>query len=131
MGTATGTPDTMDSEVVAREPQLPLSISETSVDVPPMSSVMMRSKPAISETYCAPRTPPAGPDRIVRTGSCAAARAERMPPFDCMTPTPARLARRGALGLGRDHKFAIRSICAKYSLITGIRYALTTVVEVR
>ena len=33
----------------------------------------------------APTTPPAGPERIVRTGSFAAASAEMLPPEDCMT----------------------------------------------
>ncbi len=35
----------------------------------------------------APITPPAGPESTVRTGSCAASRAETIPPEDCMTAT--------------------------------------------
>ena len=30
-------------------------------------------------------TPPAGPERMVRTGSCAVRSAVEIPPFDCMT----------------------------------------------
>ena len=54
----------------------------TSVDVPPMSKPMMRSKPASRDTSTAPTMPPAGPDRIASLpwNSCASVR----PPFDCM-----------------------------------------------
>ena len=60
------------------------SSSATSVDVPPMSKLSRRSMPARRATLSAPVTPPAGPDKMVRTGSRAAACAERMPPEDCM-----------------------------------------------
>jgi len=50
-----------------------------------MSNVMMFSKPAAPQARNAPTTPPAGPDKIVRTGSFAAAAAEMLPPDDCIT----------------------------------------------
>src|SRR6266511_3186002 len=82
IGTATGTPATIDS-FVRRSPAR--SHNATSVEVPPMSNVMMFGKPAAAATRKAPTTPPAGPERIVRTGSLAAALAEMLPPEDCMT----------------------------------------------
>ncbi len=50
----------------------PLSQSATSVDVPPISYVIIFSKPHRSASFTDPTTPPAGPDRIILTGSDAA-----------------------------------------------------------
>ena len=72
---------------VRRTPPRVASERNTSVEVPPISSPMMRSKPAHAATREAPITPPAGPERTVRTGSWAATRAETMPPEDCITST--------------------------------------------
>jgi hypothetical protein len=46
---------------------------------------MMSRMPASEQTRIAPTTPPAGPDKIARTGSAAAVAAETDPPFDCIT----------------------------------------------
>src|SRR5579885_3607219 len=81
-GTATGSPAT-DASFVRRSS--PPAHSATSVEVPPMSNVMMSSIPAPRAACVAPTTPPAGPERIVRTGSSAATRAEMLPPDDCIT----------------------------------------------
>src|SRR5882757_3288089 len=85
MGTATGKPAAVDSLVVRNSPER----SATSVDVPPMSKVMTLSMPANSAAYAAPVTPPAGPDKIVVTGSRAAFAAEITPPLDCIKYTRA------------------------------------------
>ena len=77
-------PSMVDSDVNGTEP----SQRQTSVDVPPMSSVMMRSWPAAFAIWNAPATPPAGPERTVRTASEAAAPARALPPFDCMMRSP-------------------------------------------
>ena len=58
----TGTPATIDSRVSCAPP-LAASQRKTSVDVPPISKPMMRSKPAQRATWQAPMTPPAGPDK--------------------------------------------------------------------
>ena len=50
-----------------------------------MSKPMIFSYPAMRATAYAPTTPPAGPDKTVRTGSFAAACAETIPPEDCIT----------------------------------------------
>ena len=63
-GTPTGSPSTSKPVAACTLP----GQSDTSVEVPPMSSVMMWSKPAAPATYAAPMTPPAGPLRTVRTG---------------------------------------------------------------
>src|SRR5258705_12625641 len=80
-GTATGNPATEASFVVRACPRQ----RETSVEVPPMSKVMMSRVPATAQTRSAPTTPPAGPERIARTGSAAAVPADTDPPLDCMT----------------------------------------------
>src|SRR4030095_10463272 len=80
-GTATGRPATDASLVVRASPRQ----SDTSVEVPPISNVMMSLIPAVAQTLSAPTTPPAGPDRIARTGSDAAVAADTDPPLDCMT----------------------------------------------
>ncbi len=93
---------------------------------------MTFSIPASRAAYAAPVTPPAGPDKIVVTGSRAAFSADTTPPFDCMMCTRTR-------GVPTDFGFgplnhAVRTrLCvpARYPLITGARYALITVVEVR
>ena len=62
----------------------------TSVEVPPMSMVMMRAMPARRAAARAPMTPPAGPESRVRTASRLAVATEIAPPFDCSTRTVAR-----------------------------------------
>ena len=52
----------------------------TSVDVPPMSKPMIRSKPAWRETSTAPTMPPAGPDRMASLPWKS--RASVKPPLD-------------------------------------------------
>ena len=47
-----------------------------------MSKVMIDSMPAARLSQAAPITPALGPDSRVRTGACAAAATEMMPPFD-------------------------------------------------
>src|SRR6185437_14998369 len=79
---ATGKPETLASFVIRKVPR---SQSATSVEVPPISKVMMSWNPAARAERNAPTIPPAGPERMVRTGSCAAAAAEMLPPDDCMT----------------------------------------------
>ena len=81
MGTLMGRPATCASLAVVIAP----STRETSVEVPPMSKAMMRVKPLRRAETEAPTTPPAGPERTVRTGSRAAEASEVMPPLDCMT----------------------------------------------
>ena len=61
------------------------STSATSVEVPPISKEMIRSKPLRRAMAAAPTTPPAGPESTVRTGSRAAERRPVIPPLDCMT----------------------------------------------
>ena len=52
-----------------------------------MSKEMIRLYPLRRATAAAPTTPPAGPERMVRTGSRAAALRVVIPPLDCMTKT--------------------------------------------
>ena len=55
----------------------------TSVDVPPMSNPIARSKPASAATLAQATTPPAGPDKTAAAPrNCDAATS---PPEDCMT----------------------------------------------
>ena len=55
---------------------------DTSVEVPPMSKPMTRSKPAASDVRTAPTTPPAGPDSMLSLPWKS--RASVSPPLDCM-----------------------------------------------
>ncbi len=55
---------------------------QTSVEVPPMSKPMMRSRPAIRLVRTAPTTPPAGPDRMASLPWNISAPVR--PPEDCM-----------------------------------------------
>ena len=64
-GARTGKSPTFVSRVISGRPD---TQTATSVDVPPMSNVRMRSKPAWDATNDAPLTPPAGPDSTVCTG---------------------------------------------------------------
>ncbi len=65
---------------------------ETSVDVPPMSKPITRSKPAAPAVRAMPTMPPAGPERIESLPRNDAASVS--PPLDCMnsTRTPASSA---------------------------------------
>ena len=113
-GTATGRPATLASFVRRK---LPPAHSATSVEVPPMSNVMISSNPAALAACVAPTTPPAGPERIVRTGSSDAARAEMLPPDDCITRKP-------RADTWPPSRF-------RYAPIKGCRYAFIATVEVR
>ena len=55
---------------------------DTSVEVPPMSKPITRSKPAAWLTRAMPTMPPAGPERIESLPWNA--RASVRPPLDCM-----------------------------------------------
>ena len=68
-----------------------------------------------------PLTPPAGPDSTVRTGSRAAIRADKIPPFDCMTRTRAPLDFLPAACPALIVRPAFCSISFRYRLITGAR----------
>src|SRR5262245_34223449 len=81
----------------------------------------MFEKPARRAISQAPTTPPAGPLSMVLTGSRAAIRAETAPPLDCIIRSLAF----------REAARSLRSRTPRYRLITGARYAFTTVVEVR
>src|SRR5262245_43440810 len=80
-GTATGKPATTASLVVRASPRH----SATSVDVPPISKVMMSFIPATEQRRRAQTTPPAGQHSIARSGSAEAVDAETDPPFDFIT----------------------------------------------
>jgi hypothetical protein len=56
--------------------------AETSVDVPPMSKPISRSKPAFDAVSTMPTTPAAGPDRMLFLPRKLSARVS--PPLDCM-----------------------------------------------
>jgi hypothetical protein len=64
---------------------LPPTMVETSVEVPPMSSVTRRSMPVSSATCRPAMTPPVGPETTMWTGAFAAASKVISPPFDRMT----------------------------------------------
>src|SRR5262245_34176544 len=81
IGTATGRFATVASLVVRASPRH----NDTSVEVPPMSKAIISAIPACLQILSAPTTPPAGPERIARTGSRAAISAETEPPLDCIT----------------------------------------------
>ena len=88
MGTRTGKPATSASLLGLGSPLT----NATSVEVPPMSKVITRSKPLRRAIAAAPTTPPAGPDNTVRTGWRAADSSAVMPPLDCITNTRDALA---------------------------------------
>src|SRR5207237_8754662 len=90
-------------------------------------NALMVSTPAPVATCKAPTTPPAGPERIVRTGSRAATCAEMLPPDDCMTR---KLGTRASRALaGETPAYPVRR--DRYLPINGCRYAFTTTVDVR
>ncbi len=62
----------------------PPGMVEMSAEVPPISTVMMSSTPAITPSEAPPMTPPAGPDIRMRIGRRAQASTVETPPFDCM-----------------------------------------------
>src|SRR4051794_34446820 len=130
IGTATGTPATIDS-LVSRIPLR--SHKATSVEVPPISKVIMLLRRAAAAARKLPITPPAGPERIVRTGSFAATVAEMLPPDDCITR---KLKDDLALVLGicGDESSCLLKDCVnrvKYLPSKGCKYAFTTTVDVR
>src|SRR5687767_6792641 len=83
----TGNSPTFVSRVISGRPA---THTATSVDVPPMSKVKMRSNPAWDATNDAPLTPPAGPDRTVWTGFLHADSRLIRPPSERTTWTGAR-----------------------------------------
>ena len=112
MGAFTRTPPTRVSKLRSTSPS---RISETSLEVPPMSKPRARSKPAAAATRAAPTTPPAGPE----SSACGARKrsAKVNPPEDCISRS-------------REPGSASRSAatCARSS---GVRYASTLVVSPR
>ena len=61
------------------------SASARSALVPPMSNVIVFSKPADWPTSAPPTTPPAGPEWQMRAGTRRAERAVITPPPECVT----------------------------------------------
>src|SRR5262245_20474718 len=114
--TATGSPATDASLVVRIVPDLNKA---TSVEVQPMSKVMMLAKPDPFADLKAPTTPPDGPDKIVRTGSRAASSAEMLPPEDCMTRSFVVLCSLCFVLCCPSHNHASR---LRYRPINGCRY---------
>jgi hypothetical protein len=96
-GARTGNSPTAVSRVIAGAP--PKQVA-TSVEVPPMSNVRIRSRPARVATYAAPCTPPAGPESTVWTGVERAESRLIKPPSERTTlssatvPSPRRRSRR-------------------------------------
>ena len=78
-GARTGKSPTFVSLVISGRPD---TQTATSVDVPPMSKVRMRSNPAWVATKEAPLTPPAGPERTVWTAFLQADSRLISPPSD-------------------------------------------------
>ncbi len=75
---------------------MPLSVTiPMSADVPPMSNVISRSRPASAPAHWPPRMPAAGPESSSVTGRSAAACTLATPPLDIITcrspsmPSPA------------------------------------------
>ena len=66
---------------------------ETSALVPPMSMAMRSRHPAAAPMNAAPRTPAAGPESAMWTGSRIASRGENIPPFDFITKNGASTPR--------------------------------------
>src|SRR5262249_57545089 len=93
------------------------------VGAPPMWKVIISPNPAIPAMGMAATPPPAGPERIVLTGSRAAVSAEIEPPDDCMIRNwfASRLA-------SLRESPPVNSF--RYRLTSGARYALMTTVEV-
>ena len=86
-GARTGKSPTCVSRVISGRPD---TQTATSVEVPPMSKVRMRSKPACEATNDAPLTPPAGPERTVCTGLLQADSRLIRPPSERTTWIGAR-----------------------------------------
>src|SRR5918996_440663 len=78
IGTLTGHRPTDPSVVIVGRP---LRTTLTSVDVPPASSVSTWSKSAVPAITAAPRTPAAGPDRMVVIGWAPTSPADVTPPL--------------------------------------------------
>src|SRR6478609_11281716 len=117
-GARTGKSPTLVSRVISGRPE---THTATSVDVPPMSKVRMRSKPAYDATNDAPLTPPAGPDRTVWTGFLHAASRLISPPSERTTWIGARTC-----AAARPSRTFVR-----YFSSAGATYAFTNVVTVR
>src|SRR6218665_2927997 len=63
---------------------VPLMTSETSNDVPPISTPIRFELVKMLVRYSPPMAPPTGPDRSVWSGRCRADWAVSTPPDDCM-----------------------------------------------
>jgi hypothetical protein len=61
-----------------------------SAEVPPISSVMTFSKPAMRPAQIPPINPATGPDMSSETGRASAERVPTVPPDDCMSWTSLR-----------------------------------------
>ncbi len=117
-GARTGKSPTFVSRVISGRPD---TQTATSVDVPPMSNVRMRSNPAWDATNDAPLTPPAGPDSTVCTGFLHADSRLISPPSERTTWIGARTS--AAASPSRTF--------VRYFSSTGATYAFISVVTVR
>ena len=68
----------------------PPGATPMSAEVPPMSSVITFSWPAIRPAQMPPIRPATGPDMSSETGRALAERAPTVPPLDCMSWTSLR-----------------------------------------
>jgi hypothetical protein len=71
-------PTSVEREIVG----MPSTITETSVDVPPMSKAISFGRPDLRAIITVEVTPPAGPESTVWTGRSEAAAALISPPSD-------------------------------------------------
>jgi hypothetical protein len=82
LGKRIGSPPTRRS--AARSARAPL-ISETSVDVPPMSKAIAFAKPTSAANRAAPTVPAAGPETRIVAGCAAASAGIATPPDERIT----------------------------------------------
>ena len=85
----------------------PSTTSETSNDVPPMSTQISRPEPTSRATATAAIVPPTGPEKSVLAARRTTSDADVTPPFDCITRSGrarpcASAARRAARGSRRS-----------------------------
>ena len=124
-GARTGKSPTFVSRVISGRPD---TQTATSVDVPPMSNVRMRSKPAWDATNDAPLTPPAGPDSTSGPGSCTRDSRLIRPPSDrttwigartCAAASPSRTFIRYRSRVGETYAFISVVTARSYSRNSG------------
>ena len=99
----------------------PPRTSATSKLVPPMSTVTTSRNPAASPATWPATTPAAGPDSTVPTGRSTDARAEVIPPLDCMIWR----------GQPKPLASSSRPRSSTYDVMTGRRYASNAVTTSR